>query len=243
MMRQAFLCIWVAGALCAQATAGRKLFEAQCALCHGANGGGGRGPSLLQPVLAKAPDDAALEKVISEGLGNEMPGAWQLSPNEVKVLAGYVRSLGRVTPEPVPGDAGRGATVYAARGCAGCHMVDGKGSGSGPELTNIGLRRNAAHLRQSIVEPAAVLPDGFLMVYVQGQGGQRLGGVRVAEDPFTIQVKDLQGRYHSFRKDPLLKVERAAQKQSPMPAYANLPAADLQDLVAYLASLKGASAR
>ena len=43
--------------------AGRKIFESQCALCHGANGGGGRGPSLHRPKLERAPDDAALARI------------------------------------------------------------------------------------------------------------------------------------------------------------------------------------
>jgi putative heme-binding domain-containing protein len=215
----------------AQAPPGRRLFEAQCALCHGVSGGGGRGPSLQKPKLGKAPDDAALERVIAEGIGTEMPGAWQLSPNEVKQLAVYVRSLGNIPPEQVPGDGARGRQVYARNGCAQCHMIGGEGSGLGPELTNIGLRRNAAHLRESIVTPAAQLPEGFLMVRVDG-----VTGVRVAEDPFTIQVQDASGRYHSFRKSAA--IERLP-KRSPMPAYARLSAADLQDLVAYLAQRKG----
>lgn len=229
-MRRMLLLLLVAPALFAQ---GRKLFEAQCALCHGANGGGGRGPSLLTPTLARAPDDAALEKLIAEGLGAEMPGAWQLSPNEVKQLATYVRSLGRVQPEPVPGDPAHGRDVYRRHGCANCHMVAGQGNGTGPELTNIGLRRSAAHLRESVVSPASVLPDGFLMMKAGA-----LTGVRVAEDPFHVWLQDAAGRYHTVRKGPGVALEKLPGR-SPMPAYPSLPPADLQDLVAYLASLKG----
>jgi len=34
---------------------GRKIFESQCALCHGQNGGGGRGPNLNRPNSSKLP--------------------------------------------------------------------------------------------------------------------------------------------------------------------------------------------
>jgi mono/diheme cytochrome c family protein len=47
---------------------GRKIFESQCALCHGQTGGGGRGPSLNRPQLNPAPDDEALRRVISDGI-------------------------------------------------------------------------------------------------------------------------------------------------------------------------------
>src|SRR6478672_605090 len=98
------------------ASAGRAIFESQCALCHGQNGGGGRGPALNRPKLERAPDDKALRELISEGKG-DMPGAWQLHPDEVAGVAAYVRTLGALPPEKLPGDAGRGARVYAANGC------------------------------------------------------------------------------------------------------------------------------
>ena len=217
---------------------GRRLFDAQCALCHGQNGGGGRGPTLLKPQLAKAPGEADLLKVIESGIPPEMPGAWQLSPNEVKQVAAYVRSLGRIAPEIVPGNADHGRQVYAQNACSHCHMMDGAGSGYGPELSGIGLRRNAAHLRESITAPAATLPQGFLMLEVEPLAGQKLMGVRLAEDPFTLQLQDASGRLHSFRKSALKRVNRLP-KRSPMPAYQQLAESDLQDLVAYLASRKG----
>lgn len=218
---------------------GRRLFEAQCALCHGQNGGGGRGPTLLKPTLAKAPDAAALEKVIENGIAPEMPGAWQLSPNEVKQVAAYVRALGRIAPELVPGSPGRGGEIYQRNACANCHIVTGAGSGYGPELTNIGARRSAAHLRESMVQPAATLPEGFLMLQATPLTGAAITGIRLAEDPFSIQLQDASGRFHTFRKAALKRLDKLP-KRSPMPAYGHLAENDLQDLIAYLASLKGA---
>src|SRR4051812_35683838 len=84
------------GAAQTDIAAGRKIFESQCALCHGQTGGGGRGPALNRPKLEKAPDDDALRRVISNGFDREMPGAWQLNPREVANVAGYVRSLGTI---------------------------------------------------------------------------------------------------------------------------------------------------
>src|SRR5437016_5336847 len=102
-MRFKALFLLLAVPLCAQTdlSSGRKIFEAQCALCHGQTGTGGRGPSLNRPKLNHAPDDEALKKVISEGIDPEMPGAWQLHPREVDRVAAYVRSLGTVPPEQV----------------------------------------------------------------------------------------------------------------------------------------------
>ena len=184
------------------AAAGRKIFESQCALCHGQTGGGGRGPALNRPKLDKAPDDEALRKLISEGL-RDMPGAWQLHPDEVAGVAAYVRSLGALPQETVPGDSARGSRIFAASGCAGCHMVAGQGEGFGPELTSIGARRSAVFLRQSILKPAATLPNGFLYVSAVPASGAAVRGIRVNEDSFTIQLRDAGGRYYSFRKSEL----------------------------------------
>jgi cytochrome c553 len=54
-------------------------------------------------------------------------------------------------------------------------------------------------------------------------------------------VKDLQGKFHSFRKSSLKELRRL-KEESPMPSYERLlDAAELDDLVAYLASLRGKS--
>jgi putative heme-binding domain-containing protein len=221
--------------------AGKKIFESQCALCHGQTGGGGRGPGLNRPKLNKAPDDSALREVISRGIPPEMPGAWQLTPREVASVAGYVRSLGAAPQEHLTGDAARGERIYEAKGCAGCHIVAGRGEGLGPELTDIGARRNAVHLRQTLLNPSSSLPEGFLYLAAVTSSGQTVRGIRVNEDSFTIQIKDTSGRFHSFRKSELKEIRRL-KNETPMPSFEkSLNAMELEDLTAYLASLRGKS--
>ena len=218
--------------------AGRKIFESQCALCHGQTGGGGRGPALNRPKLERAPDDETLRKLVSEGL-RDMPGAWQLHPDEVAGVAAFVRTLGALPPETVPGDPARGARTYSARGCAGCHMISGLGSGFGPELTAIGSRRSASFLRQTILKPATTLPEGFLYLSAVPATGAAVSGIRINEDSFTIQLLDTAGSFHSFRKAELKSLRRL-EGGTPMPSYeGQIAAPDLDDLVAYLAGLKG----
>jgi len=220
---------------------GKRIFESQCALCHGQTGTGGRGPSLHRPKLTRAPDDEALSKVISNGIEPEMPGAWQLNTREVASVGAYVKSLGAIPPEALPGDPARGERVYLSKGCAGCHMVAGKGEGYGPELTEIGARRNGAHLKQTILRPAAELPEGFLYLAAVTQSGTTIRGIRVNEDSFNIQIKDARGQFHSFVKLELKELRRLPT-ETPMPSFeGSLSATELDDLVAYLAGLKGKS--
>ncbi len=219
--------------------AGKKLFEGQCAVCHGMDGRGSTGPNLARPKLPRASTEAALIKVIADGIPNTgMPGSWQMTPREVANTAAYVRSIGTIAQEAqLPGDAQRGKEVYRTSGCANCHIIEGKGNGYGPELTGVGLRRSATHLRQSIVDPSADVPGEFRTVLAITAQGMQTTGVRVNEDSFTIQIRDMAGRVSSFQKANLKTLDK--QNGSLMPAFDKLSAADLDDLVHYLASLRG----
>jgi putative heme-binding domain-containing protein len=220
---------------------GKRLFESQCAVCHGQTGEGSRGPNLHRPTLNKAPDGVALRKVIYEGIPPEMPGAWQLTAREVASVAAYVKAMGSTPVEPLPGDPARGEGVYQAKGCAGCHMIGGKGSGFGPELTQIGSRRSGAHLRESIVAPEKSVPEDFMLVEIVLTNGSTVRGIRLNEDPFSIQVKDSKSEFHSYRKADL-KEMRKLRGKSPMPSYErSLTPEELTDLVAYMATLRGKS--
>ncbi len=218
---------------------GKRLFESQCAVCHGETGEGSRGPNLHRPTLNQAPDDAALRKVIANGIAPEMPGAWQLTPHEVASVAAFVKSLGAMPEAPVAGDPSRGEHVYRAKGCAGCHMIRGQGSGFGPELTDIGARRSSAHLRESIVAPEAAVPEDFLLVELALANGSTIRGIRLNEDPFSIQIKDSKSEFRSFRKSDLRELRKLRGK-SPMPSYERtLTPEELTDLTAYLSTLRG----
>ena len=231
--------------------AGGVMFGQLCVTCHGFNGTGGAGPPLTRPKLLNAPDDAALRAVISEGIPDRgMPRVRRTTPDELRQLVAYVRSLGATTPVPVKGNPAKGAQIYTSSGCANCHMVRGEGGVLGPVLTDVGYLRGAAYLRQAIVEPGAVLPIGTLPIPARGYreylpvrviktDGSAVRGIRVNEDTFTLQVRDQAGRLHSFRKSET----KAIQKEdgiSLMPAYGDrIKGEDLDDLVAYLASLGG----
>lgn len=220
---------------------GRKLFEGHCSRCHNVGGTGGEGPSLARPTLRHAADDEALVKVIQEGIeGTDMPGTWQISENEVRQIAAYVRSLGRVEAAPLAGDPKRGREVFeGASGCRSCHMVEGEGGNFGPDLSDVGLRRGAAYLRESLVSPGATVAPGYLLVRARSRAGEEVVGVRVNEDSFTIQLRGQAGRIHSLSKADLEDLDKAFG-ESLMPSYGSeLSGAELEDLVAYLASLRG----
>src|SRR5215471_9831218 len=230
---------------------GKQLFEGLCADCHGFEGTGGRGPSLNRPALFRAQDDESLRAIIRDGLPDRgMPRVRRTTDGEQRQLITYVRSLGRTARTASTGDALKGNAVYQRSGCASCHVIKGEGGTTGPELTTIGMQRGTDYLRQAIVEPAAALPHGtlpvpsrnldeFLPVRIVTREGREVRGLRINEDTFTIQIRDSNNELHSFRKGDLREIQKEFGK-SMMPAFKDrLPASDVNDLVAYLSSLRG----
>ena len=83
-----------------------ELFQANCARCHGEDGGGDTfiGHKWNIPDLRSDPkrmSDAEIVSTISNGRNQRMP-AWQgkLTPEEIAKLAGYIRELGKLAPKP-----------------------------------------------------------------------------------------------------------------------------------------------
>jgi cytochrome c oxidase cbb3-type subunit III len=226
---------------------GRRLFQGQCARCHGMDGAGGTGPALNRSVLGRAPDDQALFSVIKEGIrSTEMPAAWQMIDREIWQVAGYVRSLGRTARVRLPGEPERGKRLYETKGqCATCHIVSGRGGSLGPDLTEIGARRGAGHLRSMLLNPGSSKARdssgyiSFLVMRVVTQDGREVRGIRINEDTFTLQLRDADNRVYSFRKDDLKELSRESGA-SLMPSYQTVfSPAEIDNLIAYLASLRG----
>lgn len=233
---------------------GETLFREHCAPCHGAKGDGGRGANLAVRKLPRAPDDATLGAIITQGIpGTEMPVTRMTDPERAELIA-YVRSLGQAQAAQVAGNREKGEQLFWGKGnCGQCHTVGPRGGRIGPDLTNIGERRGPANLRQSLLEPEAetpenfaqyrkviYMPDNYLRVRVVTSDGKQITGARVDEDTFTIQIRDDASRIYSFRKDGLKELHEDWGK-SPMPSYRGVFAdAELGDVIAYLASLTGA---
>lgn len=75
----------------ASVAAGKVLYGANCASCHGNELNGGRGPTLARAV---ALDDAEITDIIVRGRGLAMPafGA-QLTETEIVSVVDYIRSV------------------------------------------------------------------------------------------------------------------------------------------------------
>jgi cytochrome c oxidase cbb3-type subunit III len=226
--------------------AGKKLFESNCVRCHGMDATGLTGPSLRRLKLVHAPDRDSFTQVVEQGIqGTGMPSNWSYSDSDcynIYAWIGYLKQLGREIP---PGDTAAGRLVYQKAGCNSCHLLNGQGSSIGPDLSMIGAVRNAAYIKESILDPGAALPEStdpdygygfslYLPVELVTMEGKEINGLRVNEDSYTIQVKDLSNNFYSFNKEDLKSFKKEYGK-SLMPSFRSaLKGKEIENLVAYL---------
>ena len=222
---------------------GMRSFRGRCARCHGIDGQGRQAPDLR--ISASRLDDAEMFRIVRFGIpGTEMPaGGPTIMPDlEVRKIIAYLRTLGGADNAGTfgPGNPANGEKAFRERsGCVACHWVLDRGGRLGPELTRIGSTRSRTFLAAKIRDPHRQLTAGFETVTVVNSEGGRVTGVRKNEDTFSIQLFDASERLHFFFKTDVREV--IAESRSLMPAYGRdrLSDAELDDLVAYLATLRG----
>ena len=219
---------------------GGRLYGGRCAGCHGPTGDGGKGANLAVSMLPRAGNDRSLYRVIRYGLPDtEMPGSL-MAPREIWQIAAFVQSLGRLPHEEIHGDAARGRQIVNTKGgCMQCHSIGIEGGRMGPALTDIGARSSPAHLRAKIQDAASAVPDDFRVVEIKTKRGENVSGIRLNVDVWSIQVRDFGDKLHSFWKQDLAELK--VDHRTPMPPYRDrLNAQEINDVVAYLAGLRGA---
>ncbi len=130
----------------------RTLYAENCAACHGSEGRGGAAIALADPVYMAIADDAAIRKVIANGVnGTSMPAFAQsaggmLTNKQIEVITAGMRSrwsrpgvLDGANPPAYAaksaGDLKQGEVAYGTY-CASCHGAQGQGSPKGSSITN-----------------------------------------------------------------------------------------------------------
>lgn len=222
---------------------GKRSFRGRCARCHGIDGQGLQAPDLR--ISASRLDDGEMFQIVRFGIpGTEMPaGGPTIMPDvEVRKIIAYLRTLGGGdnTGTRGGGNPANGERTFRQRsGCAGCHWVLGRGGRLGPELSRIGSARSRTFIATKIRDPHGQITAGFETVTVVTGQGERVSGVRKNEDTFSIQLLDASERLHFFFKTDVREVITGTRSLMPVYGRDRLSDAELEDLVAYLATLRG----
>ena len=225
------------------ADVGRGIFRVYCSPCHGIRGQGARGPDLTRAITGSVNRDSELFGIIERGSpGTEMPAfAGTLDEPNIWRLVSYIGSIARQEEVLPEGNRGAGQKLYWGKaGCAGCHRIESKGGRIGPDLSVIGRVRSLQYLRESVVNPNADITPGYNTITVVTRDGKKIVGVERGYDNFTVQLMDPKEEFHSFDRSNVASVKR--EIRSLMPA-STLSSTELNDLLAYLASLGRAEGR
>jgi cytochrome c551/c552 len=162
--------------------------EAGCLTCHALGREGLRGPDLAgigaaaaERVPGKSVEEYLQESIaepcahVIEGYDCIMPPTLlqTLGPGKVTALVAYLQSLGgevtvTLSAEQAVSESGsvgvEGTTaeeIFATAGCVACHTVEAIGAQGilGPDLSDVGARLTTEEIRQSILDPDAVLAE------------------------------------------------------------------------------------
>ena len=190
--------------------AGSAIYEAQCAACHGASGGG----TDLGPSLQSAGEAAADFYLRTGRMPLSAPGQQPvrqdpvLTPAQIKALTEFVGSISSGPPIPTVqsgGDLHRGWELYQAS-CAACHGSSGTGNAIGGGAVSADLHATdqlaiaeAVTIGPGEMPPFALSPDDLaaLVAYVSWlqtaptPGGYGLGGLGPVSEGFIAIVAGL----------------------------------------------------
>ena len=225
---------------------GRIIFRGSCGLCHGIRGAGGRGPDLTLGAYSVGDSDAALYNVIANGAqGTEMPDfAGRFDEPDIWRLVSYIRSIAQRDPPRLTGDARSGEKLFWGKGtCGQCHMVRAKGGRMGPDLTRAGRLRSYAYLLESVLSPHADITPGYPTITVVKRDGKTIAGAQRGFDNFSAQLLDTADNYYSFLRSDVTSMKREFRSLMPDNYRTVFSEAELHDLLAYLAGLRGEDAK
>lgn len=214
-----------------------QLFTRTCALCHGSDARGtDRGPSLVNSAELRSMPDSDIADIIRKGKV-KMP-AFPLPAADIDSLTRFVRSLSPVeTTTAVAGDPKAGERIFIGSGqCLTCHMVRGRGTPGGPDLSDVGRRLRLEELKQSLTDPDARIADGWGAMSVRLNDGRKLHGFARAQGSHDLVLETNDGKLHLLLDSEYKTL--TPDKHSAMPAYGGTED-ELRDVVAFMSGLNG----
>lgn len=225
----------------ANASSGKRLFQQNCAFCHGPGARGASGPDLIRSTLVNHDVNGDLiGQVLRDGRPQKGMPAFPFSQEQVRQIAAFLHSeaalastVARRVPLDYPaqkllvGNAVRGQAYFNGQGrCSTCHSPQG-------DLAHIAAKYKPIDLQGRIVFPAGLNPA----LTVTDASGRTFEGEQVYSDEFTVTLRGRDGWPHSWNR-ALVQVrvhDPLAAHVALVPVYTDQ---NIHDLFAYLETLK-----
>jgi putative heme-binding domain-containing protein len=235
---------------------GRGFYNGDCTGCHGTNGAAGElGPGLAIPGRSYARNtDAQIFDAIKHGIPATVMPAHQgkLSDDQIWKITAYVKGLrGTAIDAPSPGDRMHGEAVFWGKGdCGSCHMLRGRGSIIGPDLSDLAGSRKTNSIIAALTseqhrvygpggaQPHALVPlQTYPVVQVTTLGGKTVRGVLRNEDSFSMQIMGLDQQLYLLDRAKLKTITYEPKSLMPTDYDKRLSKVEFDDLLAFLTRL------
>jgi len=235
-----------AGAAFAQGNPdGSAAYRARCASCHGADAKGTAAGSDLTGLWTAGATEQQIFDSVRRGVPNTLKHHSFGPDNEARAILAYLHTLDTATSRPA-GNAGNGARIFDAQ-CSSCHLANGRGGRLGPDLSRVGAVRSPALLAHKIRHASTYIMsvyaggwvlDGYQPVTLVTRDGQRIRGVKKNEDAYSVQIMDTRERVQGYTKTDLREFHNDDTSLMPDFGPDRLPESELNDLLAYLGTLR-----
>ena len=130
-------------------------------------------------VFAKEDEEPHSEKAAETGTTTQ-PGVTESAPTETTPTE---TTPTETTPGTAQGDPAAGKTLFTSQGCGGCHAFAAAGTNAtvGPNLDEALQGKDAAFIRESIVDPNAEVAQGYAQGIMPGDYDQKLSPKQIAD--------------------------------------------------------------
>ena len=132
-----------------------------------------------------------------------------------------------------------GERAYQAGLCITCHLMNGQGGGSGPDLSNIHTRFDKNDLANSLLSPSEEISDQYAFTSFTMKNGDKIVGRVVSEDEDSYEIYrspfDITQTTEIAKAD-VLKKEQSAISPMPPKLINRLNEDEVKDLFVYLLS-------
>jgi cytochrome c oxidase cbb3-type subunit III len=230
----------------AEATeAGKKLFDSNCAGCHGLDARGGEhAPNIATSPELQRMSDEQLFRIVHDGAASGTMPAFGgvLSDDQIKVVGAYLRSLQSRTGAEhtaLPGDPAAGKLLFFGKAaCSECHSIVDSEAGSGgflaSDLTDYARSREPAEILRAITQPNDNLNPRARTAVIVTRDGQKLTGFIRNQDNFSMQLQSLDGTFHMLERSGLASVTYDPLSLMPADYGQRFSSAELDNLVSFL---------
>ncbi len=225
----------------AAAERGGKLYQPNCAFCHGERATGADGPDLVRSTVVLHDEKGDLiGPVLLKGRADKgMPAFSTLTEGQLRDIAEFLHLKVELaanrgtyhTLNVVTGDAKKGEAYFnGAGGCNACHSPTG-------DLAHVASRYPPEVLQNRFLWPGG-FGSGVRRVTVTLPDGETFSGTPKRLDDFTVSLTDASGNYHSWQRSNGVQValeDRLAAHRQLLGKYTD---ADIHNLTAYLVTLR-----